>query len=538
MYGKTALVWDYLMAYLGEEKMDVVMQKYFEKWKFKHPQPEDLKKILQEVTGLQLDWFFDGMINSTDKLDYKIKSLKKGEDQLEVKIKNTGDINGPLLLAGIKNGQIVHRQWNEGFKGKKRVDFPMGEYDVLRIDPALDMPELNRKNNSIKTNGLLKKAEPFRLQMLGSLENPDKTQLFFLPTIGWNDYDRWMLGAAFYNSFVIQKKLDWVFVPMYSQTTGSLLGSFDMGYNYLPKKGPLHSIRMSISGSRYGNGENTTVFSSDQSLSEPIQASKLKPAITFTFRKKQPRNPFHNEIQLTHYNLSFGNEPELSCVGLTGNLCVLDLAPENYYVNKLSWNMYKAFSLNPYDLNVTLEQGSTFVKASLEGNYTITFKGKNKGLDIRVFSGRFLYSNAETSEAIFGFNLSGNRDYLYDEVFLGRAETEGLLSNQFIKNDGGFKSLVDQGTSNSWLSAINLQSTIHRKIPLALYLDLGWSSVNPDQIHLGAGATLPIVPNIFEIYFPCYLSSGMAFPQYEKNIRFVLNLSHLNPFEIIRGIGS
>ena len=86
VYGKTALVWDYLMAYLGEEKMDVIMKKYFEKWKFKHPQPSDLKKIMHELTGLDLNWFFDGMINSNDKLDYKIQSFQKREEKLEVKI--------------------------------------------------------------------------------------------------------------------------------------------------------------------------------------------------------------------------------------------------------------------------------------------------------------------------------------------------------------------------------------------------------------------------------------------------------------------
>jgi len=538
VYGKTALVWDYLMAYLGEEKMDVVMKKYFEKWKFKHPQPSDLKKTMQEVTGLDLNWFFDGMVGSNDKLDYKIQSFEKREDKLEVKIKNAGSINGPILLAGIKEGMPVQQQWYEGFQGNKQLDFPAGDYDVLRIDPDLEMPELNRKNNSIKTKGLLKKAEPFRLQLLGSLENPNKTQLFCLPTIGWNNYDRWMLGAAFYNSFVIQKKLDWVVMPMYSGTTGSILGSFDIGYNYLPKRGLFQNIRMSISGSRYSNGDNTTVLSSDKSLSEAVQASKLKPSITFEFRKKLARSPFNNEVQFSHYNLSFGNDPGLSCMDLTGNLCVLNLPADDYYVNKVTWSMYKAFSLNPYDFNITLEQGRSFVKASLEGNYTLTFKGKNKGLNIRVFTGRFLYNDQELSNSRFGFNMSGNRDYLYDEVLLGRAETEGLLSNQFLNNDGGFKSWVDNGVSQSWLSALNIQSSLHRKVPLALYVDLGWSALDPDNVYVGAGALLPIIPNLFEIYFPCYLSSGLAFPQYEKNIRFVLNLGRLNPFELFRGIGS
>ena len=32
--------------YLGDDDFDRIMQKYFNEWKFKHPQPEDLKSLL------------------------------------------------------------------------------------------------------------------------------------------------------------------------------------------------------------------------------------------------------------------------------------------------------------------------------------------------------------------------------------------------------------------------------------------------------------------------------------------------------------
>ena len=110
--------------------------------------------------------------------------------------------------------------------------------------------------------------------------------------------------------------------------------------------------------------------------------------------------------------------------------------------------------------------------------------------------------------------------------------------NQFLKNDGGFKSELGLANSQSWLSSVNLQTSLHRKIPLAVYVDIGWSSVKPESMYYGAGIALPIVKDIVEIYFPCYLSSGLLYPKYEKNIRFVLNLSNLNPFQLFREIGS
>lgn len=58
-YVKTAF-WLYILeSVLGREKMDAAMQNYFTKWKFRHPQPEDMKAAFEEATGARLDKFFD-----------------------------------------------------------------------------------------------------------------------------------------------------------------------------------------------------------------------------------------------------------------------------------------------------------------------------------------------------------------------------------------------------------------------------------------------------------------------------------------------
>src|SRR5690606_23968630 len=42
MYQKTGLVFNYLRQYLGSDSFDDCMHRYYETWKFKHPQPEDM----------------------------------------------------------------------------------------------------------------------------------------------------------------------------------------------------------------------------------------------------------------------------------------------------------------------------------------------------------------------------------------------------------------------------------------------------------------------------------------------------------------
>jgi hypothetical protein len=58
-YVKTAL-WIYLLqSVTGKEKMENAFKNYFNQWKFKHPQPEDMKASFEEATGTKLDRFFE-----------------------------------------------------------------------------------------------------------------------------------------------------------------------------------------------------------------------------------------------------------------------------------------------------------------------------------------------------------------------------------------------------------------------------------------------------------------------------------------------
>ena len=49
VYSKTGIGFHYLKAYLGEELFDNCMNEYFKQWKFKHPDPEDIKLIFEKV---------------------------------------------------------------------------------------------------------------------------------------------------------------------------------------------------------------------------------------------------------------------------------------------------------------------------------------------------------------------------------------------------------------------------------------------------------------------------------------------------------
>ena len=60
---------------------------------------EDFRKVLNSRTDKEIDWFFDDYIQSHVRMDWKIRSVKKLEDSVVVKLKNK---SGRLLPVPIQ----------------------------------------------------------------------------------------------------------------------------------------------------------------------------------------------------------------------------------------------------------------------------------------------------------------------------------------------------------------------------------------------------------------------------------------------------
>ncbi len=74
-YSKTALWLNTLERYLGWTTMQRILSTYFERWKFRHPTPQDFFAVASEVSGQDLTWFFDQVYRSSDVFDYGVQSL-------------------------------------------------------------------------------------------------------------------------------------------------------------------------------------------------------------------------------------------------------------------------------------------------------------------------------------------------------------------------------------------------------------------------------------------------------------------------------
>ena len=576
VYYKTALAFNYLRSWLGDTMFDRCMMTYYEKWKFKHPSPANVRTAFEETTGKDLSWFFDDLMKTTKKIDYKIVSYKKSEcpeslagNCSEITLKNTGGIASPVSVAEIKDGKIISNQWFEGFTGTKKIKNISTDIDKVVIDADRNIPEICRKNNSIRTSGILRKWDRPRFRFLAGFEKPAFTEIFFLPVIGWNNYDKTMAGITFHNIFIPEKKFEYVLMPMYSSGTNSFSGGGNLSYNFYTstKTGKEHWIRkmaLELGGQTYHYGDFTFhSFNNSFTEEKTLRYSKLSSAFTFYFNPVEKSSNYRSSLALRTSRI----EKQIARSILDGsgpcfcdpNTYTYNVADEVKYFNEIDYKGENQTAINPFSFSIRLRQNTKdeLFRAAAEGWYRFSYKGRNRGFDVRLFAGYVSY-NAESN---YNLNMNGYsaddqlpvrsmQDYTFEHVFLGRSEGNGILSKQFVAAEGGFKVPTATGQSNSWLVAINFKTSIPGRVPVKLFADIGWYdkktfSSEDKNVMYDYGFELTIIQNVFSIYFPIGFSQDILdyydnnpdnFGKWSDRIRFELRLKKLNPVKLIRNV--
>ncbi len=550
VYSKSAIAFDYLMNYLGKEKFDEAMRFYFDEWKFEHPTPEDLIKTLQYYLNADLHWFVEELIVTNKKLDYKVISHKNLEDHSHaILVKNNSNLLGPVSISGVKDGHLVGTVWYNGFKGKRVFEFPPSDIDEFRIDYEEFMPEINRKNNNIRTHGIFKKRDPIQFNFIGKLDNPKYTQINYLPILGYNQYNKFMLGCAFYNYSLLQRKTEITFAPMYAFGSKTPTGFADITryftqnnnlFQQITFTGKAKTFAYNYFDSKAFNEVNNTNVNSFN-----LNYYKLSANLDFELKKQNPRSKITQHIGYTSNFLFVDNEKYSFDYSDTISRISVGSINKSTIINNFYYNLKDNRIINPYDLAFNLQHNDLFGKASITLNYSISFKDKNS-LDIRLFAGAFLYKNQNLKDD-YRFRMSGfsgYQDYLFDYNFIGRNEINGIPTAQFTENDGAFKIWTPLGQTSKWLVAVNLKSPKVGKLPLKMYADIGTSEFNEslykDKFLYNVGVDICLWKNIFEIYVPFAYSNDIktAFITNNKNsffdtIRFTLNLHNINPRNFI-----
>lgn len=68
---------------IGKDNLDKTIKKYYNDFAFKHPKPFDIIRTAEKISGLELDWYLIDFTQTTNTIDYSVKSIDKKVVTLE-----------------------------------------------------------------------------------------------------------------------------------------------------------------------------------------------------------------------------------------------------------------------------------------------------------------------------------------------------------------------------------------------------------------------------------------------------------------------
>lgn len=398
------------------------------------------------------------------------------------------------------------------------------------------------------------------------VQHPVKNFISVGPALGYNNYDRLSAGLFVTNFKLPPNKFQFFIAPRYA--FGSKSVNFTSQVKYTDySTGKIRKTEVGIFQNMFTTGKVQpegveTIY---------LAANKISPYLQFTFAEK---NDISKRTRKLGYTFFYINNQHL--------LSVYDSVQQKYnfskkntpeYIQQLQYIHANNRVLYPYQLKFTAMQTNGLGRLSAEANYFLNY-AKGGGLNIRGFAGKLMYlkDKTQTDPRVLHnwlLNLSGNtggEDFTLQSYFLGRNDyaygKTNLAAKQMMERDGAFKIITDRlspeiGTTDNWLVAVNLSTTLPDKInplkvlpvkiPLSIYLDAGttadlWKNNSEnDKILYNGGLQLSFFKNSLNFYLPLIYSSVYKeyFKSYTENkmldkLTFSLKL---DPAVILKELG-
>ncbi len=491
----------YLADYIGQEKIDESLRQFYDTYKLRPVKSEDFKGILKTNSDKDINWFFDDYVSSYERIDFKIKKIIKSPDSLTITLKNKTGTNVPISLFGMNADTVVSKYWFTNIEKEKTFTIPRQNEERMVLNYDQKIPEFNQRDNWKTLSGFFSSNKKLKFQFFKDAEDPYYNQVFYMPVLGFNVYDGLSPGVRLTNKTLLERPFVFDLSPSYAFLEGAFVGYGRFSYRKYHGKSGLYVTNFSL-------GSSTAHFQVNS------RYSTVTPSITFGWR---PNNLLSNERQsliFRHVNVFRTIDPAL------GNL---ETDP-NYSVFNARFSRNNNGIIDYFYWFADVQYASNFSKLVFNWEYRKLFEN-NRQLNLRFFAGKFI-SN-ETNSDFFSFALDRPTDYLFDYSYLGRSEESGIVSQQIVIAEGGFKSILTDHFADDWMATTNASINIWRWIEL--YGDAGMTKSEGRNARFvyDSGIRLNLVTDYFELYFPLYSSNGweLGQPNYDQKIRFIVTLS-------------
>lgn len=172
-YNKGAVFLGQLGYIIGNENLFKTLQAYYNEYQFKHPVPNDVRRIAERVSGIQLRWYLTDWTQTANTIDYAVGEVKAFEGGTQVVLERKGMMPMPLdilvefedgskeiyyipitLMRGGKENPYpfswnIEKDWSWS-NPKYILNIPKKTENIklITIDPSFYLADLNRKNNT------------------------------------------------------------------------------------------------------------------------------------------------------------------------------------------------------------------------------------------------------------------------------------------------------------------------------------------------------------------------------------------------------
>lgn len=141
---------------LGNDRFDYAFKNYIRQWAYKHPQPDDFFRTIENGAGEDLSWFWKGWYYNNWSLDMAIIDARyvnnDPKNGIQVTIANKEQMAMPFAVeVKLKDGTKQRLQLPvETWMHNKAITFTIPtttEAESVTVDPDNALPDINRKNN-------------------------------------------------------------------------------------------------------------------------------------------------------------------------------------------------------------------------------------------------------------------------------------------------------------------------------------------------------------------------------------------------------
>ena len=170
-YSKGSVFLSQLGYIIGKENLDKTLKRYYKEFQFKHPNPNDFKRIAEKVSDLELEWYLNDWTRTSHKIDYGIDVTSLESDRI-IKLKRKARIPMPIeLVVSFEDGSsdlyYIPNDLLHGYKSFKENVYLMEpwkwvstEYELkvvgskkittIEIDPSKRIADVNQLDNFVE----------------------------------------------------------------------------------------------------------------------------------------------------------------------------------------------------------------------------------------------------------------------------------------------------------------------------------------------------------------------------------------------------